>query len=71
MPKIQFAPATAKQQEYIEQLSIDLQFDRKQRNAHCSVIIGRNISYLDAITKDEASQIITVFKQWKDSRKDF
>jgi hypothetical protein len=53
--------ATPKQIKTIEELSVDLTFDRQKRNAHVSQIIERKISYLDELTIGEASKVIDRF----------
>lgn len=63
LPKI-----THKQQSYIEQLAIDLQFDIKRRNAIITVIIERKLDYLDELTMLEAGTVINKFKQWKEEQ---
>lgn len=68
--KIHFSTATKKQQEYIEQLCIDLGIShRLERNAHCSSIIGRQIKYLDELSSTDASEIINTLKRWKEDAK--
>lgn len=61
-------PATKPQMKYIDQLSIDLQFDTKRRNAHITSIVGRQINHLDNLTLAEASQVIETFKEWKENQ---
>ena len=70
MPIIDFTSnkATNAQILYIDQLSIDLQFSRVQRNAHVSDMVGHKIIYLDDLTKQEASTCIETFKAWKESK---
>lgn len=63
LPKI-----THKQQSYIEQLAIDLQFDIKRRNAIIAVIIERQLDYLDELTMLEAGTVIDKFKRWKEEQ---
>jgi hypothetical protein len=64
---VKFEKATEAQQGYIQILSNDLCFDRRQRNAHLSEITGREIKFLDDLTKVEASQVINQLKEWKES----
>ena len=71
MPTINFGenitPATKKQQDYIQILSDGLEFDRKTRNTQISYLIGRAISYLDELSKPEASIVIATFKKFKEN----
>lgn len=67
MPHIKIPAATPKQQEYIEQLAIDLSLGRRARNAHISSVVNRQISYLDELTLGEASNVIEIFKRWKEN----
>lgn len=70
MPQIRFdsfVRATDKQQLYIEQLAIDLNLTRDSRNAYiCDLLSGRIITYLDELSKREASQVIEYFKELKE-----
>lgn len=66
--QIKIPQATAKQCNFIEQLSVDLGFDRTRRNAHISSIVGRPIKYIDELTLGDASNVITIFLEWKDNR---
>lgn len=67
--------ATTKQIEYIDQLAIDLGFDRKQRNAHMFSIlnktptINRIIDAPSDLTIGEASTVIEQFKKWKEAKR--
>lgn len=61
-PKI----ASIKQQEYIEQLCIDIGFsDRKRRFALLTDILGRKVNYLDEIYANEIDTIISKLKEYK------
>lgn len=62
---IQFKPPSQPQIHYIECLAIDLGFDRKQRNAHMSEIVRREIKFIDDLSPAEASLVINQFKTWK------
>lgn len=66
MTVIKIEKATAKQIQYIEQLAIDLNLDRHRRNRHIIFIIHREINHLDELRKNEASDVITQFKKWKE-----
>jgi hypothetical protein len=57
--------ATAEQIRYIECLAIDLLYNREDRNDHISDIVGREIRFLDSLSKAEASKVIGKFKSWK------
>lgn len=59
--------ATEAQILYIEQLAIDLAFNRVSRNAHISSILEREIKFLDELTKEEATRVIDMFKYYKHS----
>ena len=59
---------TRKQYNYIEILVIDLCFTRRERNHHFNTITGRQISFIDDLTKAEASKIISTFKKWKETK---
>ena len=63
-------PATLAQKNYIEILANDITFSRIQRNAWISNEIGRDIHYLDELTLDEASVIITGLRQIKYGNED-
>lgn len=69
MPILNPSKITFKQKEYIEQLSIDLQFTRKQRNVHIQSILFKQIQDLDDLGKFEASKVIDKFKEWKENKK--
>lgn len=69
MAQIKIPRITKAQELYIEQLSIDLQFNRKQRNAHISSILSRPVGYLDELTLADASNVIEIFKRWKENKK--
>ena len=59
--------ATERQISYIEQLAIDLQFDRHTRNTHIADKVGRNVAMqgLDSLTIGEASDMIDYFREMK------
>jgi hypothetical protein len=57
--------ATTEQQKFIEILAGDLKFDRAARNAHITLALGRKITFLDELTKSEASKVIFIFKEFK------
>lgn len=59
---------TPAQLGHIEILVVDLNFTRAERKAHIKSIIGRDVDHLDELTKIEASQIITQFKEWKENK---
>lgn len=59
--------ATEAQILYIEQLAIDLSFNRVSRNANISSILEREVKFLDELTKEEASKVIDMFKYYKHS----
>lgn len=67
MAQIKIPQSTTKQQDYIEQLSIDLQLGRRARNLHISSIANRKIAYLDELTCGEASNVIEILKHWRDN----
>lgn len=71
MPIIKVEKATPAQVKYIEQLAIDLEFDRHRRNRHIEAIVLRPINWVDQLTKQEASKVITQFKEWKEEEKDY
>lgn len=60
---------TTAQDLHIEQLAIDLNLDRKQKIAHISDLVGRQIRYLDDLTLSEASAVIDKFLDWKDGKR--
>ena len=61
---------TKLQLAYIEILVIDLSMLRGERNFHMSRIVGRDVHYLEDLTKKEASLVISEFKQWKENKEE-
>lgn len=61
-------PATKKQQEFLQILFDDLGYTRTQRNAWLKAETGREVHYLDQLTKAEATKFISEFKETKESR---
>jgi hypothetical protein len=61
--------ATQSQIDYMEIPFGDLGFTRLQRNAWISREVGREVPYLDELTKDEASALIGLLKALKEDRK--
>ena len=64
------ARATVRQIDFIEILANDLRFGRTERNKILSDLLQRNIQFLDELTKNEASNVITKFKEWKENGRD-
>lgn len=62
----EFHRATSEQIRYIEILANDIRLNRIQRNDFVSLRVGRNIKYLDELTKLEASTIIAALKAKKE-----
>lgn len=60
---------TKPQLNYIKCLTIDLRFDRTQRNAHISEHLKRRIEFLDELSLLEAQKIISYFISLKDNMK--
>ena len=60
--------ATTRQIDYIMILANDLGFDLKRRQAHTRELCKRRITFLDELTKSEASSIIMKFLEWKSQR---
>ena len=58
--------ATVAQVKYIAILCDDLGFNTHGRNAHISELVQRSILHPDMLTKSEASQVISKFKEWKE-----
>ena len=59
--------ASEKQQQYIEILLNDLGFKPKEADAFITELIGREHTFLDALSKSEASNVITALLQYKDN----
>lgn len=66
--KLKFETPTQKQIEYLEILFIDCGFSRENRNAWLSANTGRDIKYLDQLTKEEASKFISELKEIKEGK---
>ena len=60
--------ATTRQIDYIMILANDLGFDLKRRQAHTRELCKRRITFLDELTKSEASNVIMKFLEWKSQR---
>ncbi len=61
-----YVRATEAQIRFIEILAIDLCMDRLNRNYAISEIVGREVRYLDTLSKKEASKVIDDFKERKE-----
>ena len=57
--------ASKSQIHYIECLAIDLEMDRRTRQAHISAELEREVRDLDTLSGGEASRIIDYFKRMK------
>lgn len=66
MSVINFGKPTAKMIEYMEILFNDCGFTRVQRNAWLRELVGRDVHYLDSLTKNEAHLIIAKLKLMKE-----
>lgn len=66
--KLTFDPITKAQLNYINILATDLGFNLHRRNAHIRAII-KQPSFIDigSMSKEEASQVISQFKEWKEN----
>ena len=62
--------ATAAQTNFLEILFRDLGFTRQQRNAWITREVGRQVGYLDDLTRGEASALIGLLKAMKEDRKE-
>jgi hypothetical protein len=62
---VPFIPATQAQQDYLAILFIDCGFTRQQRNAWLSGETGKDIHYLDDLSKAEAHSMIDKLKEMK------
>ena len=63
-----FEPATKPQIRFIQSLSDDCGFDIKRRDAHIKSVVGRDCKP-GGLSKQEASKVIAVFKDWKNNLK--
>ena len=63
-----FEPATRAQQNYLEILLNERGFDRVRRNAWLSGETGKEIHFLDDLSKAEASRMIDLLKEEADDQ---
>jgi hypothetical protein len=61
-----FEPATRAQQDYLQILCDKRGFNRVQRNAWLSGETGKEIHFLDDLSKAEASRMIDLLKEEED-----
>ena len=64
-----FQTATPAQQDYLASLFIDCGFTRLQRNAWLSAETGKDVHYLDELSKAEASRLIDQLIEMKEGRR--
>lgn len=60
-------PLTKPQLNYIECLTVDLKFNRHQRNAHISGHLKKRIEFLDELSKFDAQKVISYFISLKEN----
>jgi hypothetical protein len=66
--KIDLKTSTPRQYEYLEILFNDLGYNKIQRNAWLTDLFKRKITALLDLNKDEASQVIGLLKEQKESK---
>ena len=70
IPRLKILTASKKQQEYIEILANDCGFNLAGRKAYIKTLTGHEIPFLDELTSDQASKVITALKELKESQRD-
>lgn len=67
IPTLKVLLVTKRQQEYIEILANELNFDLTRRKAAIYQITGIETGFLDELLCSQASKVIATFIKWKDN----